>query len=105
MEDSRAVLACVADGIPTPTINWKKDNTLLTEIVGKYRAMPDGDLILDNVVVSSLNLRSDLTSLHIIQPYFSSFSLISGLVFLLFVCLLLFSLLIFQSPHKHFIFN
>uniref|UniRef100_A0A8B9ER49 Hemicentin-1 n=1 Tax=Anser cygnoides TaxID=8845 RepID=A0A8B9ER49_ANSCY len=50
MEDSRAVLACVADGIPTPTINWKKDNTLLTEIVGKYRAMPDGDLILDNVV-------------------------------------------------------
>uniref|UniRef100_A0A8C3GM35 Hemicentin 1 n=1 Tax=Cairina moschata TaxID=8855 RepID=A0A8C3GM35_CAIMO len=50
MEDSRAVLTCVADGIPTPTINWKKDNTLLTEIVGKYRAMPDGDLILDNVV-------------------------------------------------------
>ncbi|XP_068547343.1 hemicentin-1 isoform X4 [Anas acuta] len=50
MEDSRAVLTCVADGIPTPTINWKKDNTLLTERVGKYKAMPDGDLILDNVV-------------------------------------------------------
>lgn len=51
-EDSQAVLSCVAEGIPTPTINWKKDNTLLTEIVGKYRAVPDGDLILDNVVVS-----------------------------------------------------
>ncbi|NXU50379.1 HMCN1 protein, partial [Turnix velox] len=49
-EDSQAVLSCVAEGIPTPTINWKKDNTLLTEIVGKYRAVPDGDLILDNVV-------------------------------------------------------
>ncbi|PKU32495.1 hypothetical protein llap_17201 [Limosa lapponica baueri] len=49
-EDSQAVLSCVAEGIPTPTINWKKDDTLLTEIVGKYRAVPEGDLILDNVV-------------------------------------------------------
>ncbi|XP_067156720.1 hemicentin-1 [Apteryx mantelli] len=49
-EDSQAVLSCVADGIPTPTINWKKDNMLLTDIAGKYRAVPDGDLILDNVV-------------------------------------------------------
>uniref|UniRef100_A0A663M826 Hemicentin 1 n=1 Tax=Athene cunicularia TaxID=194338 RepID=A0A663M826_ATHCN len=47
-EDSQAILSCLADGIPTPTINWKKDNTLLTEVVGKYRAVPDGDLILDN---------------------------------------------------------
>eukprot|EP00076_Gallus_gallus_P024039 XP_015146078.1 hemicentin-1 isoform X10 [Gallus gallus] len=49
-EDSRAVLACMADGIPTPIINWKKDNTLLTETVGKYKTVPGGDLILDNVV-------------------------------------------------------
>ncbi|OXB56883.1 hypothetical protein ASZ78_013391 [Callipepla squamata] len=49
-EDSRAVLACMADGIPTPIINWKKDNILLKEIVGKYKAVPGGDLILDNVV-------------------------------------------------------
>ncbi|NWI60418.1 HMCN1 protein, partial [Calyptomena viridis] len=26
-EDSQAVLSCVADGNPAPTINWKKDNT------------------------------------------------------------------------------
>lgn len=70
-EDSRAVLACMADGIPTPIINWKKDNTLLTETVGKYKTVPGGDLILDNVVVSSLNLRCDLTSLDVMQPYFS----------------------------------
>ncbi|KFP01647.1 Hemicentin-1, partial [Calypte anna] len=49
-EDSQAVLSCVAEGIPTPTINWKKDNTLLTEVAGKYQTMPDGNLILDNVV-------------------------------------------------------
>ncbi|XP_072199268.1 hemicentin-1 isoform X3 [Excalfactoria chinensis] len=50
VEDSRAVLACVADGIPTPVINWKKDDTLLAEIAGKYKTVPGGDLILDNVV-------------------------------------------------------
>ncbi|NWX99119.1 HMCN1 protein, partial [Nothoprocta ornata] len=49
-EDSQAVLSCVADGIPAPTINWTKDNTLLTDTAGKYRALPGGDLILDNVV-------------------------------------------------------
>uniref|UniRef100_A0A8C6YM76 Hemicentin 1 n=1 Tax=Nothoprocta perdicaria TaxID=30464 RepID=A0A8C6YM76_NOTPE len=49
-EDSQAVLSCVADGIPAPTINWTKDHTLLTDTVGKYRALPGGDLILDNVV-------------------------------------------------------
>ncbi|XP_064928861.1 hemicentin-1 isoform X2 [Columba livia] len=49
-EGSRAVLSCVAEGIPTPTITWKKDNMLLTEIAGKYQAVPDGDLILDHVV-------------------------------------------------------
>ncbi|NXF12445.1 HMCN1 protein, partial [Smithornis capensis] len=49
-QDSQAVLSCVADGIPAPTINWKKDNTLLTETAGKYQTVPAGDLILDNVV-------------------------------------------------------
>ncbi|XP_065505206.1 hemicentin-1 isoform X3 [Caloenas nicobarica] len=49
-EGSRAVLPCAAEGFPTPTITWKKDNTLLTETAGKHRAVPDGDLILDNVV-------------------------------------------------------
>uniref|UniRef100_A0A803W8Y0 Hemicentin 1 n=1 Tax=Ficedula albicollis TaxID=59894 RepID=A0A803W8Y0_FICAL len=47
-ESSQAVLSCVAEGIPTPTINWRKDNALLRDTVGKYQTVPGGDLILDN---------------------------------------------------------
>ncbi|NWT15620.1 HMCN1 protein, partial [Vireo altiloquus] len=49
-ESSQAVLSCVAEGIPPPTINWRKDNMLLRDTVGKYQTVPGGDLILDNVV-------------------------------------------------------
>uniref|UniRef100_A0A8C3YS46 Hemicentin-1 n=1 Tax=Catagonus wagneri TaxID=51154 RepID=A0A8C3YS46_9CETA len=49
-ENSQAVLPCVADGIPTPSINWKKDNVLLANSFGKYTVEPYGELILENVV-------------------------------------------------------
>ncbi|KAK2508441.1 hypothetical protein MC885_016939, partial [Smutsia gigantea] len=49
-ENSQAVLPCEADGIPTPAINWKKDNLLLTDLLGKYTVEPYGELILENVV-------------------------------------------------------
>uniref|UniRef100_A0A8C5X6K5 Hemicentin-1 n=1 Tax=Malurus cyaneus samueli TaxID=2593467 RepID=A0A8C5X6K5_9PASS len=49
-ESSQAVLSCVAEGIPTPTITWRKNGTLLRDTVGKYQTVPGGDLILDNVV-------------------------------------------------------
>ncbi|XP_077013357.1 hemicentin-1 isoform X4 [Tamandua tetradactyla] len=49
-ENSQAILPCVADGIPTPAINWKKDNVLLADLLGKYTAEPYGELILENVV-------------------------------------------------------
>ncbi|KAM5295481.1 hemicentin-1 isoform 3-T3 [Glossophaga mutica] len=49
-ENSQAVLPCVADGIPTPAINWKKDNVLLANLLGKYTVEPYGELILENVV-------------------------------------------------------
>ncbi|XP_019412229.1 PREDICTED: hemicentin-1 isoform X1 [Crocodylus porosus] len=49
-ENFQAVLSCVADGIPTPAIKWKKDNITLMDRVGKHRTVPYGDLILDNVV-------------------------------------------------------
>uniref|UniRef100_A0A8C3XYG7 Hemicentin-1 n=1 Tax=Catharus ustulatus TaxID=91951 RepID=A0A8C3XYG7_CATUS len=49
-ESSQAILSCAAEGIPTPAINWRKDNTLLRDTVGKYQTVPGGDLILDNVV-------------------------------------------------------
>ncbi|XP_036351171.2 hemicentin-1 [Ochotona princeps] len=50
-ENSRAVLACEADGIPTPTISWKKDNVPLANLLGKYTAEPYGRLILENAVL------------------------------------------------------
>ncbi|KAF5916712.1 hypothetical protein HPG69_005507 [Diceros bicornis minor] len=49
-ENSQAVLACLADGIPTPAIHWKKDNVLLANLLGKYTVEPYGELILENVV-------------------------------------------------------
>ncbi|XP_068397521.1 hemicentin-1 isoform X4 [Eschrichtius robustus] len=49
-ENSQAVLPCVADGIPTPAINWKKDNVLLANLLGKHTVEPYGELILENVV-------------------------------------------------------
>uniref|UniRef100_A0A8D2B9D0 Hemicentin-1 n=1 Tax=Sciurus vulgaris TaxID=55149 RepID=A0A8D2B9D0_SCIVU len=49
-ENSQAILPCVADGIPTPAITWKKDNVLLANLLGKYTAEPYGELILENAV-------------------------------------------------------
>uniref|UniRef100_H0XAK9 Hemicentin 1 n=1 Tax=Otolemur garnettii TaxID=30611 RepID=H0XAK9_OTOGA len=48
-ENSQAILPCVADGIPIPTISWKKDNVLLANLLGKYSAEPYGELVLENV--------------------------------------------------------
>ncbi|XP_038613568.1 hemicentin-1 [Tachyglossus aculeatus] len=47
LENSQAVLQCVADGIPTPTINWKKDESLLADMPGKYTTEPFGGLVLE----------------------------------------------------------
>lgn len=69
-EGSQAVLSCVAEGIPTPTINWRKDNMLLGDTVGKYQTVPGGDLILDNVVVSSLNVSCYWTHLAVNKIHF-----------------------------------
>ena len=55
-ENSQAVLPCMADGIPTPAINWKKDNVLLANLLGKYTVEPYGELILENVVVSVIDV-------------------------------------------------
>lgn len=46
------VLSCVADGIPVPSVNWKKDGVPLTNSMGRYTTVPFGDLIVDNTVVS-----------------------------------------------------
>lgn len=55
-ENSQTILPCMADGIPTPAINWKKDNVLLANLLGKYTIEPYGELILENVVVSLIDV-------------------------------------------------
>ncbi|XP_053098888.1 hemicentin-1 isoform X3 [Hemicordylus capensis] len=50
VENSRVVLSCVADGIPIPSVNWKKDGIILMNTVGKHTAAPYGDLTVDNTV-------------------------------------------------------
>ncbi|XP_052593110.1 hemicentin-1 isoform X2 [Peromyscus californicus insignis] len=50
-ENSRALLPCVADGIPTPAIHWEKDSVLIANLLGKYTAQPYGELILENAVL------------------------------------------------------
>ncbi|XP_055962583.1 hemicentin-1 [Sorex fumeus] len=49
-ENSRAVLPCTADGVPTPTVHWKKDNVPLANSLGKYTVEPYGELVLENVL-------------------------------------------------------
>nr|XP_028603379.1 hemicentin-1-like [Podarcis muralis] len=49
-ENAQVVLPCVADGMPTPSMNWKKEGQFLMSMVGKYTALSYGDLIVDNAV-------------------------------------------------------
>jgi hemicentin len=51
-KNSQAILPCVADGIPTPEINWKKTSVLLANLLGKCIAEPYGELVVENVMVS-----------------------------------------------------
>lgn len=57
-ENSQAVLPCVADGIPTPAIHWEKDSVLIANLLGKYTAQPYGELILENAVVSLMDVNT-----------------------------------------------
>jgi hemicentin len=59
-ENSQAILPCVADGIPTPAINWKKNNVLLANLLGKYTAEPYGELVVKNVMVSLKDMNTYL---------------------------------------------
>nr|XP_048286978.1 hemicentin-1 isoform X1 [Myodes glareolus] len=50
-ENSQVVLPCGADGIPTPAIHWGKDGVLIANLLGKSTTRPDGELLLENVVL------------------------------------------------------
>lgn len=55
-ENSQAVFPCVADGVPTPAISWKKGNVVVTNLLGKYTVEPYGELILKNVAVCIIDM-------------------------------------------------
>uniref|UniRef100_A0A8D2KTM3 Hemicentin 1 n=1 Tax=Varanus komodoensis TaxID=61221 RepID=A0A8D2KTM3_VARKO len=50
LEHSEIVLSCVADGIPPPSIIWKKDRVLLASAMGTDMTAPCRDLIIDRAV-------------------------------------------------------
>ncbi|XP_063154493.1 hemicentin-1 [Candoia aspera] len=45
VENSQVVLPCVADGMPAPSVTWRKDDAAL---LAKHRSEPYGDIIIDN---------------------------------------------------------
>lgn len=52
VENSQALLACVADGVPQPIITWEKDDVPLTDTTGEYTVLPTGELLIDSAQVS-----------------------------------------------------
>jgi len=51
VENTQALLTCVADGVPQPTITWEKDDIALTDTTGEYTILPTGELLIDTAQV------------------------------------------------------
>lgn len=49
VENSQAVLSCVADGMPAPSVTWRKGDTSL---VAKHSSESHGDFIVEKAKVS-----------------------------------------------------
>ncbi|XP_061680955.1 hemicentin-1 isoform X2 [Syngnathoides biaculeatus] len=47
VESNQAQLACVANGVPQPTLSWEKDGVPLGEGTGEYTILPSGELVID----------------------------------------------------------
>ncbi|XP_036375886.1 hemicentin-1 [Megalops cyprinoides] len=47
VENSQALLSCVADGVPQPIISWEKEGTPLTDTTGEFTILPSGELVID----------------------------------------------------------
>ncbi|XP_049335709.1 hemicentin-1 isoform X1 [Astyanax mexicanus] len=47
MQNTQALLSCVAEGVPQPTINWEREGVPLTDSVGQHTILPSGELIID----------------------------------------------------------
>ncbi|XP_030626728.1 hemicentin-1 [Chanos chanos] len=48
VENTQALLSCVAEGVPQPTLSWEKEGTALTDTTGEYTILPSGELIIDS---------------------------------------------------------
>lgn len=51
VENTQALLTCVADGVPQPTITWEKDDIALADTTGEYTILPTGELLIDTAQV------------------------------------------------------
>uniref|UniRef100_A0A8C7JTX3 Hemicentin 1 n=1 Tax=Oncorhynchus kisutch TaxID=8019 RepID=A0A8C7JTX3_ONCKI len=47
VENSQAQIACVAEGVPQPTLSWEKEGTPLSDTSGEYTILPSGELVID----------------------------------------------------------
>ncbi|XP_066533975.1 hemicentin-1 [Hoplias malabaricus] len=46
-ENTQALLSCVVEGVPQPSLSWEKEGVPLTDTVGEYTILPTGELIID----------------------------------------------------------
>lgn len=51
VENTQALLTCVADGVPQPNITWEKDDIALSDTAGEYTVLPTGELLIDSAQV------------------------------------------------------
>ncbi|XP_073667498.1 hemicentin-1 isoform X2 [Paramisgurnus dabryanus] len=47
VENTQALLTCLAEGVPQPSISWEKDDIPLTDTTGEYTILPTGELLID----------------------------------------------------------
>ncbi|KAH0618306.1 hypothetical protein JD844_017377 [Phrynosoma platyrhinos] len=62
VENSQVLLSCVADGIPTPSMKWKKDGILLMSTMRKHISGTHGDLFVDDVVPEDTGIYTCIAS-------------------------------------------
>nr|XP_054608122.1 hemicentin-1 isoform X2 [Nothobranchius furzeri] len=48
VENSRAQLDCVVEGLPQPKLSWEKDGNPLSESTGEHTILPSGELVIDS---------------------------------------------------------